>query len=152
MGQLFSSNKQQGCTFCSIVENDSKKIIARTETVVVFRDRSPASAHHLLACPVEHIKTVKNLKSAHASLVDEIWKEGLKALTSETGFSEDRLGDDVLVGFHYPPLISVDHLHLHLIYPKADVPLRSKFKYRHDSFFFRHPQQILKNLKSRICD
>ena len=88
------------------MENDSKKIIARTETVVVFRDRSPASAHHLLACPVEHIKTVKNLKSAHASLVDEIWKEGLKALTSETGFSEDRLVSSFHCGMYQHLLVN----------------------------------------------
>ncbi|XP_075241928.1 adenosine 5'-monophosphoramidase HINT3-like isoform X2 [Convolutriloba macropyga] len=150
MGQSSSSlDKSKGvesCPFCAILNHEPEKLISRNDRVAVFNDRSPASTYHFQVVPIEHIPSVKSLKPVHTSLVDEMWREGLAVLSHKTSLTTEEVSKDVLTGFHYPPLISVGHLHLHVIYPKSRVPLLQKHKYRHDSFFFRHPQKVIDTL------
>lgn len=47
----------------------------------------------------------------------------------------DTVEDMLRIGFHLPPLLSVHHLHMHIIYPISDVRMKI------------HIQKILRNKK-----
>jgi len=100
-----------GCIFCDVEPEKGFDIVFQTSNLVVFRDRNPAAAEHLLVTPKNHIDSVRDLIHDDIPLLQEMKEVAHRALDS-TGVhfppGARRLG------FHIPPLNSVMHLHLHV--------------------------------------
>lgn len=58
------------CVFCNPT-SDTFDIILEDDRFVVFADRSPAAAHHLLAVPRAHISNVKALRGSDGAQMSE---------------------------------------------------------------------------------
>ncbi|KAI4327118.1 hypothetical protein L6164_019618 [Bauhinia variegata] len=100
------------CIFCQIANNaTSTALLHHDDKVVAFQDINPSAIRHYLVIPVEHIPTVKDLqrKEEDYTLVNHMSEVGKMLLLRDAPLSKHRLG------FHQPPLNSVNHLHLHCL-------------------------------------
>ncbi|KAK3580946.1 hypothetical protein CHS0354_006970 [Potamilus streckersoni] len=129
------------CTFCKISagKDEETEIIFKRDGFTAFRDIKPAARHHYLIIPDEHIPDPKHLDGNHVEIVEKMVSIGKQLIQDR----EDTL-DDIRFGFHWPPFNSVSHLHLHVIYPAADVT-RGIFK--PNSFWFVTADWVLERLK-----
>lgn len=124
--QQISLDTVNQCSFCDISPEGGFTVVAEDEALIVIRDRKPAALHHFLVIPKKHIGTFNLpniIRRAH------IHVETVKCLT-QTDIplvqAMHDLGNQVLddmgvpihqrqLGFHIPPVNSVDHLHLHVL-------------------------------------
>ncbi|KAJ7149826.1 HIT-like protein [Mycena crocata] len=111
------------CHFCHVSTTNGFNIIWEDENFVAFRDRSPASEHHIQLIPKRHIASVRSLRKQDAELVRSMKTIGGKLL-DDLGLPRSMQ----VMGFHIPPFNSVNHLHLHV----QGLPYKSmrRFKYR----------------------
>ena len=145
-------SSSSSCIFCDIVaENDvANKIHFSNEKVVLFSDIKPAAKHHYLVIPREHIKDATQLTTSdHVDLVQEMVRAGTEYLTSICG--ETAL-EDSKFGFHYPPFISVQHLHLHVIYPYSEVRMIGSMLFPEDRWYFVSPDCVIKQIQAKTAD
>ena len=52
------------CVFCEILSRNTDNVVLRTDDLAILQDIRPASDHHYLVIPVQHIKSVSSLKAA----------------------------------------------------------------------------------------
>ncbi|KAK9838713.1 hypothetical protein WJX74_001870 [Apatococcus lobatus] len=131
------------CPFCDIVQKrpGSTKTIWEDDTLLAFRDRTPAAKEHLLIIPKRHIPTVKSLTREDYQLVLSMGQVG------ESLIQECALGSGSKFGFHTPPFNSVDHLHLHC-FALPHMPAWKGLKYmERPSFNFVPLGTVLERLK-----
>lgn len=142
------------CVFCEIINGhqsvaNSKKVLAANEKLLLFADIKPASTHHYLVIPREHIINIKSLQGEeHITLVQEMYQFGSNYLKSVVGSDLD--DDSALYGFHLPPFISVHHLHLHVIYPTSKVSFVGSSLFRKGSWYFVSPEALVEQLKLKM--
>jgi len=110
-GSLKLTDVKPGCIFCDVDRSHGFDIVLEEGEVVVFRDRNPAAKEHLLAIPINHIDSVKDLTREHLPLVRDLENAGHRALDSGSTYFPPEMRR---LGFHIPPANSVDHLHLHI--------------------------------------
>ena len=48
------------------------------------------------------------------------------------------------MGFHWPPLVMVDHLHMHVIAPESKIKFIGKMLFKKNSRWFVSPQDLVK--------
>ncbi|KAK6358166.1 Histidine triad nucleotide-binding protein 3 [Orbilia blumenaviensis] len=125
-----SISAPQECTFCKgdfIVTAE----LYRDDELIVIDDRRPAGKTHWLVMPLRHIRSVEDLTPSDLPLYRKMLalSEQLLAihhpnLTPASRYHRLRIGfhrgkrDVHVVGpvkFHVPDVISVKHLHLHVI-------------------------------------
>lgn len=143
-------SQDPNCVFCRISRKDAPAEIVYEDTdFVVFVDRKPASTHHYLVIPRNHIPDPRSLTGEHVALVERMAELGKQVLTERGGRVEE-----ARMGFHWPPFILVRHLHLHVIGPESSMGwLGRNLIFRKDSFAFSsHTWMIehLKNIASRV--
>ncbi|KAJ7735618.1 HIT-like protein [Mycena maculata] len=97
------------CGFCHVSAANGFHIIWEDEIFVAFRDRNPASEHHIQLIPKRHITSVRSLRKQDAELVRTMKTIGDKLLDEFDPSPTMRV-----MGFHIPPFNSVNHLHLHV--------------------------------------
>ncbi|KAF7327287.1 hypothetical protein MKEN_00306200 [Mycena kentingensis (nom. inval.)] len=97
------------CSFCAISAENGFKVVWEDAEFVAFRDRSPASEHHIQLIPKAHISSVRALRKVDAALVRTMRQIG-ERLLDELDVSPSMR----VFGFHIPPFNSVNHLHLHV--------------------------------------
>ncbi|PAA73339.1 hypothetical protein BOX15_Mlig031836g1 [Macrostomum lignano] len=122
------------CVFCEYASGESpnsQSIVLKTDELVVFRDIRPASQHHLLACPAQHIPDAKHLTKSDIALVESLVEAGLGAIEKLGG---NRL--ETRVGLHWPPFCLVKHFHVHLIWPESELTWLSRLIFRPNSYWF----------------
>lgn len=96
-----------------------EKILYMDDDIVVFPDRTPRAATHILVVPRRrYIKGVENLLPTDLQLLQTMARIGAQIANCET----------VHLGFHRWPLRSVNHLHLHCLVPPYK-PAWQKFRY-----------------------
>uniref|UniRef100_A0A8D3AN59 HIT domain-containing protein n=1 Tax=Scophthalmus maximus TaxID=52904 RepID=A0A8D3AN59_SCOMX len=107
------------CTFCSIANNQDEEteVILKDKEMVCFRDIDPAAPHHYLVIPRRHIVSCLSLDRGHRRLIERMAEMG-RAVLREQGIIDMK---DVRLGFHQPPYISVNHLHLHVLAPASQI-------------------------------
>ena len=134
------------CIFCKICSKESKaEILYEDSDYVCFVDRKPASTHHYLVVPRQHIRDPRELNSSHIPLVERMMEIGKQVLGEREGNSEE-----ARIGFHWPPLILVKHLHLHVISPESEMGwLNRNVIFRKDSYFFISPPYMVDYLKKK---
>jgi len=143
-------SSSSSCIFCDIVsENDVNKIHFSNEKVVIFSDIKPASKHHYLVIPREHIKDAKELTAEHVDLVQEMHRAGAEYLGSICG---EKALEDCKFGFHLPPFISVQHLHLHVIYPYSEVGMVGSMIFPENRWYFVSPECVIKQIQAETAD
>lgn len=54
--------------------------------------------------------------------------------------------EEALVGFHWPPLTSVPHLHLHVIAPQSDMNFLHRLQFKSNSYWFVSVCKLFKRL------
>ncbi|XP_029605067.1 histidine triad nucleotide-binding protein 3-like [Salmo trutta] len=114
-----SSDMEDICMFCMIAKNQDKdtEIVKQDSELVCFRDINPAAPHHYLVVPKKHIVSCFSLFKEHVKLVERMAEMG-RAVLQENGITNP---NDIRMGFHRPPYISVPHLHLHVLAPTSEI-------------------------------
>lgn len=89
-------------------EVPDERVIYKDDEIVVFPDRAPRAATHLLVVPRhQYIRGVEMLQQKDIPLLQHMRRIGQQLSSSPACYT----------GFHQWPLRSVDHLHLHCIVP-----------------------------------
>ena len=134
---------KKDCVFCKIaVKEQESRIIYEDEKTVVFPDIRPAANHHYLVIPKEHYGNPKSLTAVDLQVVDHLFEVGKNAITNSVTDSED-----VLYGYHWPPFNSIQHLHLHVIYPRSQMGFFARQIYRPNSFWFVTHEWLVEHLQ-----
>ena len=152
MGNSQKSHKH--CVFCEIISEigkddalDSDRILCYDNNFVVMSDLHPAAKHHYLVIPITHVNNPKELKGAKdAELVKKMYECGKNFLNSVE--SDTELLEDSLFGFHYPPFVSIEHLHLHIICPASNMDSTNASLFRKDTWYFVSPEKLMETLLS----
>jgi hypothetical protein len=81
------------------------------------RERAAGSEAHVLVAPRRLVRDAAALEAADAPLLEQM-------LTAATRMMRGAIGDgfeeaELLTGFHWPPRVTVEWLHLHVLYPKV---------------------------------
>lgn len=145
-GRVGVTDTNPNCIFCKISCKDSPaEILFEDSDYVCFVDRKPCSTHHYLVVPRQHIQDARSLTSSHVPMLERMAAIGRQVLEQRGGsFEEARLG------FHWPPIIFVKHLHLHVISPEGNMGwLNRNVIFRKDSLVFTSPAYTINYLKSK---
>eukprot|EP00048_Salpingoeca_helianthica_P003432 m.67251 g.67251 ORF g.67251 m.67251 type:complete len:140 (+) comp12698_c0_seq1:107-526(+) len=128
------------CVFCEIVEQtgEGTRIIYEDEQVVAFHDIKPAAPLHLLVIPRVHVGDATDLNKSHTSLVQHMDTVAGNLLDQ---FQRDR--HTARIGFHFPPFITVHHLHLHVLAPVSSMSLFSRFLFPSSAPWFKTVPDVL---------
>ncbi|XP_056620687.1 adenosine 5'-monophosphoramidase HINT3-like isoform X1 [Triplophysa dalaica] len=120
-------NYDETCVFCTIANGDCPQtnILFIDEDFVCFQDIYPGAAHHYLVVPKKHIHSCKSLEADDISLVKKMAEIGRRMLKSNNVTDLE----DISLGFHVPPYISVPHLHLHVLAPYSQLYIETEYKF-----------------------
>ncbi|KAK0410692.1 hypothetical protein QR680_005277 [Steinernema hermaphroditum] len=149
-----STGGVQKCVFCDIIWNRPVQHLKASEKVVMIQDRSPHAPHHYLALSKCHINQPGDLTAADVELVEEMERLGrelLREKLKEKG-QADTVEDMLRMGFHFPPMIRINHLHLHILYPVSEMSFFNKSVVFRPSRFFHSSKDVLEELKAKRGD
>ncbi|XP_077991179.1 adenosine 5'-monophosphoramidase HINT3-like [Glandiceps talaboti] len=134
------------CVFCNIAyRNDCRAdIVYKDSRYVVFRDIRPSAKEHYLIIPKKHIKDTKVLGYDDIPMIKNMIEVAKLCLKKHGANVED-----VRYGFHLSPLVSVDHLHMHVLAPATRIGFFGKFLFRPDSYWFITVDTLLKRLQEK---
>ncbi|XP_033100733.1 histidine triad nucleotide-binding protein 3-like [Anneissia japonica] len=136
---------KKSCVFCKIAHEEEGRLFAKpvfqNTEVTVFSDISPAAKVHLLVIPNSHISNTRQLKKEHVPLLEYMFASGAGGLEILGGSI-----NEARVGFHCPPFTSMDHLHMHILYPETSIRWLNKLFFRPDSYWFTLYDTMLKSL------
>ena len=144
------------CVFCSIAAgapSATTPLLARSPDarLVAFADARPAARMHLLVVPVAHIEHVYDLEGGEdEKLLTDMVAFG-QATARAQAAAAGRPPPRLKTGFHYPPLYSVPHLHLHVFALPHDS-LRSAVRFIRSpgpALWFATPDQVRRRLVAR---
>ncbi|VDK49088.1 unnamed protein product [Anisakis simplex] len=113
----------QGCIFCDIVHTKKQQHLKESENAVVIADAAPHAPHHYLILSKRHISKPTDLTPGDIDLVKEmehVGREYLREALKAKG-EADTVEDLLRMGFHGSVLVSVKHLHMHLLYPVSQM-------------------------------
>uniref|UniRef100_A0A914ULG0 Adenosine 5'-monophosphoramidase HINT3 n=1 Tax=Plectus sambesii TaxID=2011161 RepID=A0A914ULG0_9BILA len=122
------------CIFCKLSKGEHPQArLHEDDELFVVEDIHPHAPHHYLVITKSHIGRPTDLDSRDAGLVRRLEACGrnfLSARLKAVG-EGDIMENKLRLGFHWPPLLSISHLHMHVIYPADQM----YFFYR--NFIFR---------------
>ncbi len=90
---------------------------------MVIADQKPLAPHHYLVLSRPHIRKPGHLTHADIELVqsmEQLGREYLREILKAKG-EADTVEDRLRIGFHFPPVLKVQHLHMHVLYPANEV-------------------------------
>ncbi|XP_038057569.1 histidine triad nucleotide-binding protein 3-like [Patiria miniata] len=135
---------KEDCIFCKISRGEAtSNVLFKNSEVTVFYDIRPAAKEHLLIIPNCHHGNPKTLTKADIPMVEYLHAVGKGVLEQKGGSL-----DDARVGFHWPPFNTVEHLHLHMVYPASGMKFFSSMVYRNNSPWFATYDWVLQRLKN----
>ncbi|XP_012722696.2 histidine triad nucleotide-binding protein 3 [Fundulus heteroclitus] len=143
--ELKPNDFDESCIFCLIAHNRDEEttVIKQDKELVCFKDVFPAAPHHYLVVPRKHIVSCKSLNRRSISLVERMANFGKEVLRDQ-GITDMK---DVRLGFHQPPFISVDHLHLHVLAPASQISSLMKYKFTPGTDRFIIEESLRKRLE-----
>ena len=105
-------HREEGCLFCDIQSNDTKRIIAENSLAYAIRDGFPVTEGHTLFIPKRHVKDYFELVPAEVSAINNLMSEQ-KELLQEF----DSTIDGFNIGMNCGEIAgqTVFHCHVHLI-------------------------------------
>jgi diadenosine tetraphosphate (Ap4A) HIT family hydrolase len=127
------------CIFCRMTTK-LDELIYQDDLVSAFLDRKSIAVGHIQVIPNRHIDNLLHLLPEDAPLVKHMWEIGTRLL-------QERHPDATLrFGFHVPPRMSINHLHLHCI----ALPFTRKVNWSYSNWlWFMSPQECIKMLSHR---
>lgn len=154
------------CAFCKIVAGESSEtnIEFDNERIVIFKDLKPASDYHYLAVPKIHIddgrkltlndkdlskatgmgcnKTVHRFFIFNTQIINwlNFWSFTVLEMQNQLRELIRKKGvvlSDVSFGFHWPPFVSVHHLHMHAIAPASRMTFVNKCVFKPANIWYR---------------
>ncbi|XP_056115763.1 adenosine 5'-monophosphoramidase HINT3 [Rhinichthys klamathensis goyatoka] len=130
------------CIFCRIANGDDPytEILAEDEEIVCFKDIDPGAPHHYLVIPKQHIHSCLSLQADDIGLVRRMADMGRDVLKAKDVTDME----DISLGFHVPPFITVPHLHLHVLAPFSQTFRWSMGKFT--SFWYLTEEKMLHEL------
>lgn len=130
------------CIFCKISSGkDKTELLYEDEQFVAFNDHKPASEIHYLIVPKDHLESCKTLNEQHIDVIKRMTEIGM-------GLVKDMDQKQVRFGFHWPPIILVKHLHLHVIAPISNMSFMSRLIFKENSWWFVSPNYMIKRLEN----
>ncbi|XP_060066881.1 adenosine 5'-monophosphoramidase HINT3-like [Ylistrum balloti] len=133
------------CIFCKIArgQDDKTNILYENEELVIFKDIKPATRHHYLIIPKQHIKDPKNLNYSHLPLVERLVEAATDFLKQQNAAV-----DEARLGFHWPPFNSISHLHLHAISCTSEMGFIARGIFRPNTLWFVTAEWLVRRLKA----
>lgn len=114
------------CIFCKIVDGKTDtELLYNDDDYVCFRDIHPRAHHHYLVVPKAHLLNVKRLSADHVPVVEKMAEIGREVLQQQ--FNGDC--SDSKLGYHWPPMIMIEHLHLHVMAPESEMSFFTRSLY-----------------------
>ncbi len=102
------------CLFCKIAVGEiPSDVVYEDDSVLAFRDISPAAPVHVLIIPKKHIGSLLELKAADAALTAHILTEIVPKLAKE--LNVDETGFRLVANTKEDGGQTVPHLHFHLL-------------------------------------
>ncbi|KAM4522762.1 adenosine 5'-monophosphoramidase HINT3-like [Odontesthes bonariensis] len=140
-----NEDTNEECIFCQIANDQDKEVnvLYQNKELVCFEDICPVAPHHFLVVPRRHIHSCCSLNRRHVSLVERMTKLG-KAVLRDRGIADM---EDIRLGFHKPPFISVGHLHLHVLAPSSKISQSMEYKFTPGTDSFVTAECITKRLQ-----
>ena len=100
------------CLFCKIVAGEiPADAVSETDTVLAFRDISPAAPTHVLVIPKEHLANANELGANQEALLQELFS----VITSVAEAEGLVKGYRIVANVGPECGQSVDHLHFHVL-------------------------------------
>ncbi|CAJ0950403.1 unnamed protein product, partial [Mesorhabditis belari] len=146
-------NAVPGCIFCDIIHGNGKRDLqlAMNDKCVVIKDHKPQVPHHYLVLSHAHINRPTDLTFADIPLIREMEKTGREVLRLDLKAKgeADTVEDMLRIGFHWPPMIRVNHLHMHILYPVKDLGFFSKMLIFKPGKVFRETSRVIQELEEK---
>ncbi|KAK6758993.1 hypothetical protein RB195_016300 [Necator americanus] len=138
-----------GCKFCDIANYKRDLHLRESDKCVIIRDIKPKTPHHFLAVSKAHINKPTDLTAADIPLLMDMEKTGREFLRAELKAKgeADTVEDMLRVGFHWPPLITVNHLHMHILYPIRELGFFSRVLTFRPGKIFRTTSEVIEELR-----
>ncbi|XP_030557016.1 histidine triad nucleotide-binding protein 3 [Drosophila novamexicana] len=132
------------CLFCGIASGKitPPKLEFENDEFVIFKDIKPAATYHYLAIPKQHFDSLKVLNKSHVGLVERMQNGMIQFLASK-----DVDISKAVIGFHVPPFISQNHLHLHGISPVSEMSFSDRISFMIPSFWFKSANSAIESLQ-----
>uniref|UniRef100_A0A0N5APX4 Adenosine 5'-monophosphoramidase HINT3 n=1 Tax=Syphacia muris TaxID=451379 RepID=A0A0N5APX4_9BILA len=139
----------EGCVFCNIVNKELNLHLKNGENCVVIKDQSPHAPHHFLVLSKKHISRPSDLTVEHIPLVKEMEEAGRECLRKalKGNGDADTVEAMLRIGFHRPPFLTVNHLHMHVLYPVQEMKFFYKNIVYRPGHFFRLSKTIIEELE-----
>lgn len=139
----------QGCAFCSIIHSQRDKHLKEADNAVIIEDASPRAPHHYLILSKRHINRASDLTPADLPLLremDRLGRDYLRETLKQKG-EADTVEDLLRMGFHWSKLVSVNHLHMHLLYPTRDMKMFYRSVVFRPGRFFHTTKEVIESLE-----
>ena len=109
----------EDCLFCKIANKEIESdIVYENDTVMVFKDISPAAPVHLLAIPKKHIDSIMEIGKMECFEIEDIMK-AIVLVATHLGLEKN--GFRVVTNTGTGAGQSVRHLHFHILGGKKFV-------------------------------
>lgn len=138
--------QEPGCIFCRIAKGQTDtELLHSDDDFVCFQDHRPQATHHYLVVSKAHIPSLKHLNSDHVPTIKRMAEIGKEVLCKQNGNL-----DDYRAGFHWPPFLMVQHLHLHVLAPESQLGFINRhIVFRKDSWVFTTAEASIEYLRSK---
>jgi len=137
------------CIFCKISRKElvAQEFLHTDDQLFVVEDIKPHAPHHYLIIPHAHIRNPKTLTRKDGPLVEKMVTVGREVLSSRVGSSEPLAEGEIRLGFHWPPLNSIEHLHMHVFYPVSRMSVFARNVMFRPGLLFVTPNWLLDRIK-----
>ncbi|GFR00819.1 histidine triad nucleotide-binding protein 3 [Trichonephila clavata] len=119
-------------------------LVVMDDNFVAFRNITPAASHHYLVIPKDHIKDAVKLKPYHIPMLYQ-----MEAIAAEILKQQGAVDMATRIGYHWPPFISVNHLHLHVIAPEEELSIKASVIFRPSTKWFLTTKEIVERINNR---
>ncbi|KPM00431.1 histidine triad nucleotide-binding protein 3-like protein [Sarcoptes scabiei] len=127
------------CIFCS---HERLSILNQNDNLILIEDIKPAAENHFLVIPKKHYPNVKYLSRNDLPLeIDFHSKSNYNYYSTEISIFS--------LGFHWAPFNSIEHLHLHVIYPFREMSLLRRWIFRPNSYWFAEIDAAVQHLENK---
>ena len=104
--------EDEGCIFCRLPDEESERVLARTDLAYVVLNKFPYNPGHLLAVPLRHVAEIEALTDAENVDLQSLLQRSVRALREEANPHGFNIGLNLgsVAGAGIP-----GHIHWHVV-------------------------------------
>ncbi len=104
--------EDEGCIFCRLPDEESERVLARTDLAYVVLNKFPYNPGHLLAVPLRHVAEIEELTDAENVDLQSLLQRSVRALREEANPHGFNIGLNLgsVAGAGIP-----GHIHWHVV-------------------------------------